>query len=125
MPKRILLIEDDHDLAEIYLRVLEKAGYDVLHAEDGESGYDMALEHEPDLILLDIMLPKKQGLTILKELRNTPKSETFPVYIVSMLGDDLMKKQATNLGANGYIVKSQIDPYEISSQVEEIFSELS
>ena len=121
MPKTILLVEDDENIASIYIRVLEKSGFNTLHAADGETGFEMALENSPDLILLDIMLPQKQGLTILQELRDHEDTKDLPVYILSVLSDERMKKKAAEVGANGYIVKSEIDAYELVDHVKEVF----
>ena len=100
--KRILIIEDDRSISELQKDYLEMSGYQVLCAFDGESGLDYIKNEDFDLIILDLMLPKKDGFDILKEIADTKE---IPVLIVSAKSDEIFKIKGLNLGADDYITK--------------------
>ncbi len=114
--KTILLIEDDLFIRELYQRTLTKEGYTVLTAGDGEQGIQLVSQH-PDLILLDLMLPKKNGIDVLKEIKADPETAIIPVIILTNLGDQSMVNELKTLGAVGYIVKAQFTPQQIVEHV--------
>lgn len=116
---KILLVEDDKLLLKIYKNILEKKGYELILAEDGEKGLFNILEGGFDLILLDIKLPKKDGIQILSELKQKkPKKENGPIVVLSNVDDDNTIKKAIDLGAVGYITKDQLDPNYLAKEVE-------
>lgn len=117
--KKILLIEDDRDLAELYEEVLSPQ-YDVELAFDGEQGGEMAKSKKPDLILLDILLPKVNGFDVLKRLKSDPETAGIPVVVLTNLGSkdvDDDKKLALLLGAEDYWVKAFHEPAEIIKKI--------
>ncbi len=122
MPKKILLIEDDPFLTEIYVTKFEQAGYSVEVAEDGKSGYEKVKEMKPDIVLLDIVLPNMEGFEVTEKIKNDPEAKDVMVIMLTNLGSDEDIQKANNKGADGYIVKSRYTPSEIVSRVEEIIS---
>ncbi len=101
--KRILIIEDDISILNGLKDVLIFKSYDVLTATDGESGYEMAVEKSPDLIILDIMLPKMDGFTLCKKLRDA--GDITPVLMLTARGEDPDKVHGLDLGADDYVTK--------------------
>ena len=104
---RILLVEDSRALRLENERVLIKVGYEVICAEDGESALQLARERQPDLILLDLLLPKMSGLEVLEYLKSTPGSAHIPVVVLSALyGKNRDKLMA--VGAEDYLEKNSL-----------------
>lgn len=114
---RVLLIEDDLPLLRMYQVVLEKNGCEVLHAIDGEEGLQKARTQNPDLILLDVVLPKKSGFEVLKELKSDKKLSSIPVVCLSVLHQEEDIKKCKSLGADDYLVKTEVSPEEVFSKV--------
>lgn len=100
--KRILIIEDDKSISELQKDYLEMSGYEVVCAFDGNSGFECIKNEDFDLIILDLMLPKRDGFDILREISNTKQ---IPVLIVSAKSDEIFKIKGLNLGADDYITK--------------------
>lgn len=100
--KRILIIEDDKSISELQKDYLEMSGYEVVCAFDGNSGLEYIKNADFDLIILDLMLPKKDGFDILREISD---SKQIPVLIVSAKSDEIFKIKGLNLGADDYITK--------------------
>lgn len=124
MAKRILLIEDDVFVSDIYSRELKKGGYDVTTAGDGLDGIEKAEGGGYDLILLDIMLPKKTGIDVLKEIRTpTSAAKDTPVYLLTNLGQGSIIKQAIDLGAQGYLLKARVLPSQVLQAVNNFFEQ--
>lgn len=122
MAKKLLLIEDDVFVSDIYSRELKKGGYDLETAADGLEGTEKAENTKFDLILLDIMLPKKTGIDVLKQIR-TPSSSAkdTPVYLLTNLGQGSIIKQALELGAQGYLLKARVLPSQVLQAVNNFF----
>jgi len=108
--KRVLVVEDEQALREMYTTWLESAGFTVDTADNGLTGVEKVLHGSPDLVLLDVLLPKKDGFEVLTEIRRNPKTVKLPVIILSSLDQDFEKKQGINLGATHYLVKTTISP---------------
>ncbi|HUC31339.1 MAG TPA: response regulator [Candidatus Paceibacterota bacterium] len=119
---KILLIEDDQVLSKVLYEELSEAGFEVLRAYDGEVGLQLALEKNLDLILLDVVLPKKDGFEILEAIKKSPGASGTPVIILTMLGIDEDIKKGLQLGADDYIVKSQHALPEIVEKVKNFFA---
>lgn len=115
--KRILIIEDDQDIRELYSEVLRDADFDVTEAIDGETGKAKALGGDYDLLLLDIMLPKVDGLAILKAVKSTDAVKDKPVVLLTNLGRESIIKEGFALGADGYLIKSEYDPGQVVNEV--------
>ena len=122
-PKKILIAEDDKFLAAAYKAKLTKAEFDVLIAYDGEEALLKVEQFNPDIILLDIMMPKKDGLVVLKELRANPKWQTVPIIIASNLGQKQDKDQAMSLGASGYVIKSDLSLTDLILQIHQLLGQ--
>ncbi len=117
-PKRILIVEDDQFLREFYQELLTSEGYNVDAAGDGETALKKIQELEFDLILLDIMLPKKDGVQILRDLKITPpKSSKASIVVLTNLGQDSVIKQCFELGAAGYLIKSALNPDQVLTEI--------
>lgn len=116
--KKILVVDDEHDLRDAIATSLAYEDFDVQSAEDGEEGLRMAEEFNPDLILLDIIMPKKDGITMLKELRDTEWGRHMPVIVMTVLDD--MGKMAEVIDAGGveYLVKTKISLGTIVQKVK-------
>lgn len=120
--KKILLVEDDTALASVYKSRLELEGFDVAHVQNGELALSKALEYKPDLIVLDAMMPKINGFDVLDILRNTPETANVRIIMLTALSQPSDKERAKDLGADDYLVKSQV---VISDVVERIKHHLS
>ncbi len=120
--KRILIVEDDHDLRELYAEVLRDEGYEVDESSDGEGGLEHINSEHYDLILLDIMLPKKDGLELLKQIRSSEEHISNKVVLLTNLDRESVIKEGFQEGADGYIIKSEIDPGVLIQEVETFFS---
>ena len=101
----ILLIEDDRDMRELVAGHLEHSGFDVQRAEDGIKGQALALQYSPDLILLDLMLPSVDGLTLCQRLRRDERTSNIPILMITALGGLKDKVTGFNSGADDYITK--------------------
>ena len=117
--KKILIVEDDQFLREFYQELLIAEGYFVDMAPDGEVALKKIWEKEFDLILLDIMLPKKDGVQILRELKTRPpKSPQVPIVVLTNLGQDTIIKECFDLGAEGYLIKSALNPDQVLTEIK-------
>ena len=117
--KKILIIEDDQFLREFYEELLKAEGYSVDTAPEGETGLLTLSQGGYDLILLDIMLPKKDGIQILRELRAKPPARlNGPIVALTNLGQDTVIKQCFDLGANGYLIKSAMNPDQVLAEIK-------
>lgn len=105
---KILLVEDDLGLATVYQQRLEAEGFSIRHVPNGEDALSAAIEYKPDLILLDVMMPKISGFDVLDILRNTPETTNVKVVMLTALSQPKDKDKATSLGADDYLVKSQV-----------------
>lgn len=106
--KRILLVEDDEALAQVYMSRLELEGFNVKHVPNGEDALSTALSFKPDLIVLDVMMPKISGFDVLDILRNTAETMNVRVIMLTALSQAKDKEMAEKLGADDYLVKSQV-----------------
>jgi DNA-binding response OmpR family regulator len=106
--KRILLVEDDEGLATVYSTRLEAEGFTVLHVPNGEDALTHAVEFHPDLILLDVMMPKISGFDVLDILRNTPETNNMKIVMLTALNQEKDMERARSLGVDDYLVKSQV-----------------
>jgi len=114
----ILLAEDDIILAELYSDRLKQEGFTVVHASNGEDALKFVGEYNPALIILDIMMPKMNGLDVLKNLKENPATKTIPVIIVTALVQEIEKINKMMTQADAYIVKSEVLPAEIIEEVK-------
>lgn len=106
--KKLLLVEDDNALANVYVTRLQAEGFDVRRVDNGEDALAAAREYQPNLILLDAMMPKVSGFDVLDILRNTPETANLKVIMLTALSQDSDKQRAQMLGVDDYLVKSQV-----------------
>lgn len=106
--KKILLVEDDTALASVYRSRLELEGFEVEHVGNGELALSKVIEFKPDLVVLDAMMPKVNGFDVLDILRNTPETVNIRVIMLTALSQPKDKERAEALGADDYLVKSQV-----------------
>jgi len=120
---RILIVEDEKILAEMYKDKFEKAGHQADLAFSSEEAMEYLKNKEPDLILLDILLPKENGIALLKRLKETREGFKIPVIAFSNYDEPRTKKEALELGVKGYLIKTQYTPQEMLEEVEKILKE--
>jgi len=106
--KKILLVEDEKALADVYQTRLELEGFEVRLVDNGEDALSVAVEFRPDLIILDVMMPKINGFDVLDTLRNTPETTNMRVILLTALSQQKDRERAEELGADDYLVKSQV-----------------
>jgi len=106
--KKILLVEDDDGLANVYIQRLKGEGFQVKRVPNGEDALASAIKYRPDLIILDIMMPKVSGFDVLDILKNTPETADVKIVMLTALSQDADKQKADKLGADDYLVKSQV-----------------
>ena len=121
-PLTIVLVEDDPFLAEIYVLRLEREGFKVIHARSGEEGLKNVLETKPSLVLLDLVLPKMDGFSVLKELKANAVTRTIPVVILTNLGEKSDMEKGKELGAADYVIKAHLTPSEVAKKVKQILN---
>jgi len=116
---KILIVEDDKSIRDLYDLKLTKAGFNVLTAENGGVGWDMATKELPDLILLDVMMPVMNGFEVLKKLRNKTETKEIPVVILSNYGEVDQMTQGFLVGATDYLIKAEHTPSDVLDIVNE------
>jgi CheY-like chemotaxis protein len=116
--KRVLIVEDDQFLREFYQELLESEGMVVDSAPDGDTAVSKIKEGGYNLVLLDIMLPKKDGLQILKEVQmNPPSKPNGPIVVLTNIGQDAIIKSCFEAGAAGYMIKSALNPDQVLQEI--------
>lgn len=120
--KKILFIEDEPTLQKAINKFLENEGYEAISAIDGKLGISMAKKILPDLILLDLILPKMNGFEVLKELRKDESTKNIPIIVLTNLEGSADVEKAISLGAKDYLVKAN---YELSEIAEKISKTLN
>lgn len=118
--KKILMIEDDSFLRNLYRDKLEKEGFDFIEATSGIEGMNKIINENPDLIILDILLPMKGGFDILEEMNAMRLIEKIPVIILSSLKQESDIEEGRKLGAQDYFVKSETNFPEFLERIKEI-----
>lgn len=123
MSKKILIIDDEEDVVEIIKTTLKTKGYQTIHAYDGEEGLKRALENQPDLIILDLMMPKMSGLELNKRLQREEKTKDIPIIVMSAIGKDSGKTEdfwRAGLKVHEFLSKP-FDTFDLLGRVETIF----
>jgi DNA-binding response OmpR family regulator len=115
---KVLLIEDDEAAAEMYRMKLVADGYTVMVARDGEAGLELAIRERPDLIYLDLRLPKLDGFEVLERLRANALTATLPVIILSNFGESQLRERGFKLGALEFLVKADTTPASLSERTD-------
>ena len=122
MSATILLAEDDRILRKAGEATLKKKGYTVIAAVDGEDALAKAREHKPDLILLDVIMPKLQGFEVLASLKQDSSTPDIPVIMLSNLQEESDIRKAADAGALGYLVKSNVQLDTLTAKVAEVLN---
>ncbi|MFH1129394.1 MAG: response regulator [Patescibacteria group bacterium] len=117
--KKILFIEDEPNLQKAVGEILKQEGYEILGAFDGAQGIELAKKEKPDMILLDLILPKKDGFEVLKEIKADDELKDTPVIILTNLEGSGDVEKALNLGATTYLVKANYELDDIVSKIKE------
>lgn len=118
-PLRVLVVDDEPALLDIYSTKLKLEHYEVLTAGDGISGLELALHESPDIILLDVLMPGKDGFEVLRDLRSSPRTKDLPVIILSNLGQEYEVKRGLALGADRFLTKADLTPSKVAEAVRE------
>ncbi|KKS48018.1 hypothetical protein A3J20_06350 [Candidatus Gottesmanbacteria bacterium RIFCSPLOWO2_02_FULL_42_29] len=118
--KKILVVEDEQYLRDLYVELLTEEGYTVDFAEDGQIGYQKILDNIYDLVLLDLIMPRMPGITLLKKLEeeNYDQKQKQKIVVLTNLGQENVIAEAISMGVRGYIIKSDVTPDKILSEVK-------
>ena len=119
--KKILIIEDESALQKTLGEVLSQQGYEILPALNGEVGLKLAQSEKPDLILLDLILPKIHGFDVLKRIKDNPETKEIPVIVLTNLESIEDIKKAIELGATTYLVKADYSLKELTIKINQVF----
>lgn len=120
---KIMVVEDDTSLREIYSIRLTAEGYEVVSAGDGEEALAIAVREHPDLILSDVMMPKISGFDMLDILRSTPETQNIKIIVMTALSSEDQRKRGESLGADRYLVKSQVGIEDVINVVHEVLND--
>src|SRR3990167_10792388 len=116
--KKILVIDDEEAVLKMYKEKLDSEGFETLTASDGTAGLELIRTKKPDLVLLDIIMPKYNGLDVLKDIKADGKMKTTPVYLLTNLPEDSSEDKAKALGASGYFVKAHFEPQTLADEIK-------
>ncbi len=119
----VLIVDDNPRLVEDYKSFLEEAGFTCYTAEDGEAGLAQARAHHPAVIILDLMLPKIDGISVLKDLKEDPELKDTPVIVLTALSEEVEKKASLESGAVEFLEKVDIDPQHLLHKVKKLMPE--
>src|SRR5882724_6042758 len=117
---KVLIVEDDPLMSRMYQKIFKFEGYEVESAGDGEEGLVKIKAGSPTIILLDIMMPKMNGLQVLEKLKADPATKAIPVIMLTNLAGQQDADKALSMGAIKYIVKSEYEPKQVTNMVKEI-----
>lgn len=120
---RVLLVEDDTFLVGMYVTKLQLEHFDTLVATEGEQGLMLAKQNAPDLILLDIVLPKMDGFLVLEELKRDPETRAIPVILLTNLGQKKDIERGLALGASDYLIKAHFMPSEVIEKIKKVIEQ--
>ena len=120
--KILLLVEDDPLLIKMYQTKFSAEGFEVYTATDGEAGLKLARSQHPDIIVLDIMMPKLDGIEVLRAIRQDNTLKSVPVLMLSNLSELAKQKEAMELGAKEFLVKANLTPTEVVSKIKQHLS---
>ena len=120
---KVMVVEDDASLREIYSIRIAAEGYEIVSAGDGEEALAVAVREKPDLILSDVMMPKISGFDMLDILRSTPETADIKVVMMTALSADDQRQRGERLGANRYLVKSQVGIEDVVNTIHEVLGD--
>ena len=117
---KILFIEDEPGLQKTVSEILRQEGFEILEALDGDTGIEIAKKEKPDLVLLDLILPKKDGFEVLKELKENPETKDIKIVVLTNLENSSDVEKALGLGATNYLVKANYELEEVVQKVKDL-----
>ncbi|MCK5061687.1 response regulator [Candidatus Parcubacteria bacterium] len=120
MEKKVLIVEDDKMISAMYETKLKQEKYNVIIAENGSQGLDLAVKEKPDLVLLDVILPQMDGFSVLRELRLNSNTKKIPIIMLTNLGTSEDQEKGKKMGATDYWIKAQMTPAQVSDKVKEL-----
>ena len=120
---KVLIVEDDRYISKMYQLKLSLDGMEVQVADNGRIGVEKVKEFKPDIILLDVLMPELDGYEVLKIIKGEPESKDIPVLILSNLGQEDHIQKGMQLGATGYIVKSQYTPSKVVEKIKQVLGD--
>jgi DNA-binding response OmpR family regulator len=120
---KIVIVEDEPAIAEMYRFKLQQAGYEVRFALNGEDGLALIRDFKPDLILLDLMMPKMSGEEVLQHLRSSDWGKNMKVIILTNVSEDVVSNQLDKLKVSRYMVKANYTPSQVAEVVPEVLAE--
>lgn len=123
MDKKVLIIEDDHFLSSLMKARLEKEGFSTMQAFDGEEAFNLLKQNKPDLIVMDLIMPKVSGFELLENISVDPQISRVPVMVLSNLGQDSDIDKVKRLGATQYFVKVQTSIDDLVVKVKELLKD--
>jgi len=119
---KILIVEDDPLMSRMYQKIFTFEGYEIEIAADGVEGLEKTRTGKPTLILLDIMMPKMNGLQVLEKIKADPETKKIPVVMLTNLAGQQDAEKALSMGAVKYIIKSEYEPKQVANMVKEILA---
>ncbi|HSX48077.1 MAG TPA: response regulator [Candidatus Nanoarchaeia archaeon] len=119
---KIALIEDDVPIVQMYLSKFETEGFDVKSAGDGDSGLELIKEFRPDVILMDLMMPHTTGLQLMQSIRNLSVTAKTKIIVLTNMGNDEVAEQVKKLGADDYLIKSDLTPSQVAERVKQVMN---
>jgi len=117
--RKILMIEEDRFLRKVYRDKLSKIGFEFLEATNGEEGLNKIIAEKPDLVILDLILPRKNGFDVLIDIKSNKNTQSIPVIILSNLGQESDIRRGLSLGAEDYLVKTEVSLSQVVDKVKE------
>jgi DNA-binding response OmpR family regulator len=119
---KVAIIEDDMAIVQMYLTKFEVEGYDVATAPDGASGLELIDSYQPDIVLLDLMMPNMNGLDMLAKLRSQPNGREAKVVVLTNMGDTETATKVFKMAADDYIVKAEMTPKQVAERVKALLA---
>jgi CheY-like chemotaxis protein len=122
-PTKILVVEDDPFIQRLYTKLFKEEGFVLTLSPDGTGVVEKVKQEQPDIIMMDIMMPNRNGLEALGDLKANDETKNVPVIMLSASEDDSLLFQAMQAGANRYLVKSRLEPTEVLAIVKEVITQ--
>lgn len=121
--KKILIVEDDNFVAEVYFAKLTEMGYETILAQNGQEGLDALKKNKIDLVLLDILMPVMDGMEMLEEVKKNDEWKNIPVILLTNVGEKESIQKVREMGVKNYLIKSHFTPAEVIEKIEGVFKE--
>lgn len=122
---KILIIDDEQLLLDLYHDILAESGFEVILSRSGKDGIEMADRELPDVILLDILMPEMNGFDVLRELKSKEETKNIPVYLLTNLPEESSGDKAQELGVAGYMMKAMTEPSELAKTMKQVAEQLN